>query len=191
MFGQWRAETLKEEGLFSSGLWAAHLSGSCSVGGFLLHWVASSARHHLPCQQLPASSQAAWQQRASSRHLLWPLSACGPQAPSRWSAETGHILRTCFPGTPSSVMPLSACLPLNTSPGISRAAFCGFQGMVPPMGSYLPEVMTQISARVALKELLQPPVSTAAPSNAFWVSALVETASFLVLRQTEITPYAS
>lgn len=47
------------------------------------------------------------------------------------------------------------------------------------------------SARVALKELLQQPVSTAAPSNAFWVSALVETASFLVLGQPEITPYAS
>lgn len=63
--------------------------------------------------------------------------------------------------------------------------------MVPPMGGYLPEVMTQISARVALKELLQQLVSTAAPSNAFWVSALVETASFLVLSQPEITPYAS
>lgn len=40
------------------------------VWGFLLHWGASSAGHRLPYQQLPASSQAAWQQRASSRHLL-------------------------------------------------------------------------------------------------------------------------
>lgn len=33
MFGQWRAEILKEGGLFSSGLWAARLSGSCGVSG--------------------------------------------------------------------------------------------------------------------------------------------------------------
>lgn len=163
MFGQWRAETVKKEGL-SSWFWAAHLSGSCSVCGVSFCTGKPAAPgiicHASICQHLLRQLDSSV---PSSRPFLWPLSARGPQAPSQWSAETGHILRTCFPGSPSNVMSLSSCLPLNTSPGISWTVFCWFQGMILPMGGYLPEVMSQNSTRIALKELPQHPVSMAAP----------------------------
>lgn len=68
------------------------------VWGFLLHWGASSAGiicHTSSCQHLLRQLGSS----ASSRHLLWPLSACGSSSPFTVECWDWHILRTCFPGT--------------------------------------------------------------------------------------------
>lgn len=123
MFGQWRAEILgrrEELSLWALGSRLCQAPAVCHPG-FPSAWGqqrrASSAHTSKLAHLLRQLGK-----RCISGHLLWPLSA--------WSSSptmecwTGHILRTCFPGTSVClVCKPSLELPPHGSPGQLSVGF--------------------------------------------------------------------